>query len=715
MDSLEINDVRPMLAALDACLVTAVEHLKATYGPGAGQDAFRGLYLSPNDIDPLLERAPGEGAFADETAVRELANATERLRALDSLFGLTEFERAVVALALAPEVDLRYERLYGYLQDDVTRKRPTIDLSLSLFSPSFEDKLENRTRFYADAPLLRHALIQIVGELHQSEPLWLAQAFKLDGSLTRYLLGQEGLDSSLQDVARLSESGKPTDAVALAPELRAAMVALAQNATATQQPLYFYLQSEAAGNVDWVAEILAHECYTVVLSNSLDRTERFSSSFLPRLFTAARLNNALLVLHLSDSSPTDDPNWLAALRTALEHHDGVVLLAGGMSANLPAGALPAQVIRLALPTPDSQQRRAMWASHLAGHELALDDGALDAVAQRFQLGPAQIESAVTMADNLARWRAAEQAGVEPNAPKEMARTELTMGDVFAAARAQSGHSLARLARKIEPIYGWDDLVLPEDSMVQLYEICQRVKFQGRVMETWGFGRKLAHGKGVNALFIGPSGTGKTMGSQVIARELGLDLYAIDLSGVVSKYIGETEKNLDRIFTAAQEANAILLFDEADALFGKRSEVHDSHDRYANIEISYLLQKMEQYDGVAILATNLRGNLDESFTRRLAFTIYFPFPDETSREQIWHGIFPAALPLAEDVSLDAFAHRFKFSGGNIKNIALAAAFYAASDGGRVTQEHLFAATRREYQKMGKQYSPAELKALLDEVA
>ena len=197
--------------------------------------------------------------------------------------------------------------------------------------------------------------------------------------------------------------------------------------------------------------------------------------------------------------------------------------------------------------------------------------------------------------------------------------------------------------------------------------------------TWGFGRKLAQGKGVTALFAGPSGTGKTMAAEVIAGELGLDLYKIDLAGVVSKYIGETEKNLDRIFAAAEDANAILFFDEADALFGKRSEVRDAHDRYANIEIAYLLQKMEEYDGVAILATNLRSNLDEAFVRRLAFTVHFPFPDEADRRRIWRGIWPAATPLAADVDLDFLAAQFKLSGGNIKNIALAAAFLAAADG------------------------------------
>ena len=189
-------------------------------------------------------------------------------------------------------------------------------------------------------------------------------------------------------------------------------------------------------------------------------------------------------------------------------------------------------------------------------------------------------------------------------------------------------------------------------------------------------------------------------AEIIARDLGLELYKIDLSAVVSKYIGDTEKNLAKIFAEAETANAILFFDEADALFGKRSEVKDSHDRYANIEISYLLQKMEMFEGVAILATNLRKNMDEAFVRRLAFTVHFPFPEADHRLRIWRTIWPEALPVAEAVDLDFMARRFRLTGGNIKNIALAAAFLAADDGRRVTMDHLIRATRQEFHKIGK---------------
>ena len=299
----------------------------------------------------------------------------------------------------------------------------------------------------------------------------------------------------------------------------------------------------------------------------------------------------------------------------------------------------------------------------------------------------QIRDAAATARGLARWRDPEGGHV-------------TMADLNAACRLQSTPKLAALAKKIEPHYVWDDIVLPADRLGQLREICDHVRFRTRVHDDWGFGRKLALGKGLSMLFAGPSGTGKTMAADIIAGELGLDLYKIDLATVVSKYIGETEKNLARIFAEAESSNAILFFDEADALFGKRSEVRDAHDRYANLEVAYLLQRMEEYEGVTILATNLRKNMDDAFVRRMHFIVEFPFPSERDRQRIWEQVWPTGLPRDPALDLDFMAQRCEIAGGNIRNVALAAAFLAAADGGVVTMEHLVHATRREYQKMGK---------------
>ncbi|MGH3901048.1 MAG: ATP-binding protein, partial [Pseudonocardiaceae bacterium] len=280
------------------------------------------------------------------------------------------------------------------------------------------------------------------------------------------------------------------------------------------------------------------------------------------------------------------------------------------------------------------------------------------------------------------------------------RRALTLDDVAAACREQSNHRLAALALKIEPRRGWNDIVLPGDMVVHLREICRQVQHHYRVFGAWGFGRRLSLGKGLSVLFSGPPGTGKTLAAEVVAHDLGLDLYKVDLSGVVSKYIGETEKNLARIFAEAETSNSILFFDEADALFGKRTEVSHAHDRFANIETSYLLQKMEEYEGVVILATNLRQNMDEAFTRRIRFILEFPFPAEESRARIWRTHFPPESPVSAEVDYGYLAREFPVAGGSIKNIALNAAFLAAADGGTISTRHILHSTRREFEKIGK---------------
>jgi ATP-dependent 26S proteasome regulatory subunit len=344
-------------------------------------------------------------------------------------------------------------------------------------------------------------------------------------------------------------------------------------------------------------------------------------------------------------------------------------------------------ISIELPVPSYQERRQLWAKQWKGDSTLAADIDFGDLASKFRLSGGQIRDVVAAARSLARWR-------------DPAKATITAQDLYAACRRQFRGTLSTLSRKIEPKYNWHDIILPKDQTEQLHEICSYVKYYYTVYDGWGFEHKLSTGKGLNVLFSGPSGTGKTMAAEIIANELGLDLYKIDLSAIVSKYIGETEKNLDRIFQEGQTSNAILFFDEADALFGKRSEVRDSHDRYANIEIAYLLQKMDEYEGAVILATNLRKNMDEAFARRMHFTVEFPTPEEADRHRIWQNIFPREAPLAADIDLSFLARQFKITGGNIKNIALGAAFLAAQDGGSINMENIIWATKREFQKMGK---------------
>jgi SpoVK/Ycf46/Vps4 family AAA+-type ATPase len=341
-------------------------------------------------------------------------------------------------------------------------------------------------------------------------------------------------------------------------------------------------------------------------------------------------------------------------------------------------------VRVEFPRPAYSVRLKLWNKALEGWTSTETE--IAGLANKFRFTGGQIRDAAATAQNLALRRAPENPSPQ-------------LDDLLASCRLQSNRKLSTLASRITPHYTWSDIVLPADRLRQLKEICSAVEYRSIVYDQWGFDEKLSLGKGLSLLFAGPSGTGKTMAAEVIARELGLELYRIDLSTVISKYIGETEKNLSRIFDEAATSNAVLFFDEADALFGKRSEVRDSHDRYANIEINYLLQKMEQYEGTVILATNLRKNMDDAFVRRIQFTIEFPFPAYDQRLAIWQKVWPAATP-REGLDLEFMARRFEIAGGNIRNIALSAAFLGAEDSGMVKMKHLIRATWQEHQKMGK---------------
>jgi SpoVK/Ycf46/Vps4 family AAA+-type ATPase len=354
------------------------------------------------------------------------------------------------------------------------------------------------------------------------------------------------------------------------------------------------------------------------------------------------------------------------------------------------------VLPLDVEKPTAAEQGALWRDAL-GPAAAQLNGHVETLATHFDLSAAAIRSA---AAEILAWNEDE----ETEETNEDDPTELAAAAWDACLR-HARPRLEALAQRIRPAATWEDLVLPELQRQILAQVAVHVRQRATVYEDWGFAARSSRGLGISALFSGPSGTGKTMAAEVLANELGLDLFRIDLSSVVSKYIGETEKNLRKVFDAAEEGGAILLFDEADALFGKRSEVKDSHDRHANIEVGYLLQRMEAYRGLAILTTNLKDSLDPAFLRRLRFVVQFPFPDAAQREEIWRRVFPRETPV-ESLEPKLLA-RLGVAGGNIRNIALNAAFVAADEGGPVRMAHLLRAARGEYTKIEKPLTTAEI--------
>jgi len=682
-----------------------------------GDEQFRGLYISDDEIDKIVGSLPFQTEQSsyqpDNSAVASLAQSlkqleediaekekeslrrglTLRLCELRRLFYLSKFDVDVILACILPELDLKYQKIYAYLQDDVTKKSPTVDLVLHLLCESFEDRTKARQAFSPEAPLIKHHLLLLYDDHTRRKTPLLTRFLQIDERIYSYLLGSDQIDSRLLSFVHIHHPKVKLQDVILPNNTKHRLTQLASRLKETV-PICYFKGGYGVGKQN-TAEAICHELGVPLLC--IDVNQMLSEDIplglsVALIFREGRLQNAALYLNDYDilfSNERESKSGYHDVIQELESYPQWVFLAGEKGWQ-PRGVLDTRpFISVEFPIPPYSARRHLWEIHWPngnGTPLAADVDLGD-LASKFRLSGGQIDDAVAMARSLALWRDPEN-------------DQVTNKDLYSACRQQSGYRLNTLAQQIHPQYHWDDIILPKDQTELLLEICSYIKHYHTVYDNWGFGRKLSRGKGLNILFAGPSGTGKTMAAEIMANELGLDLYKIDLSAIVSKYIGETEKNLDRIFQEGQNSNAILFFDEADALFGKRSEVRDSHDRYANIEIAYLLQKMEVYEGMVILATNLRKNMDEAFARRMHFSLEFPIPEEADRYRIWKGIFPREAPLKNSIDLTFMAKQFKITGGNIKNIALSAAFLAAENGGNISMENLIRGTKREYQKMGK---------------
>ncbi len=583
------------------------------------------------------------------------------------LFGLSPFERDVLLACAAVELDTRFAALCASVQGDARHVHPTFALALAALPEAHWSAVA------PTAPLRRWRLAEVA----EGETLTVG-ALRIDERVLHYLIGVGTADDRLSG---LLDPVAPAEVLAPSHQAIADRLAEEWNGAIAGRPAVVLCGPDPLA----ATAIAAVACQRLGLN-----VVRLSAADVPRpaaeRAALARLVErelgligAALLLAWNDAG---DGGERAAAAFARDMTGLLVVVAADRVALDPRPSLWLEV-----PKPTPAERADLW-RHALGASAATLNGTIDALVDRFDLDVAQVRAAAAMA-------ADGRSGTEGTRAQRL----------WQACRIQARRRLDNLAERIEATAGWDDLVLPEPQLAVLREIAVHVRHARTVHEGWGFARKSVRGLGIAALFAGASGTGKTMAAEVIASELRLDLYRIDLSRVVSKYIGETEKNLSRIFDAADASGAILLFDEADALFGRRSEVKDSHDRYANIEVSYLLQRMEAYRGLAILTTNLKNALDPAFLRRLRFVVQFPFPDAALRTAIWQRIFPKETP-CRDLDLALLA-RLNLPGGNIRNIALNAAFLAAEAGQPVGMPHLLQAARSEYAKLEKPLSAAEL--------
>lgn len=597
---------------------------------------------------------------------------------LVTILGLSPFERNILLMCAGVELDAGFGSLIATLQGAPALFSPSFSLALAAFPDAHWSALS------PNAPLRYWRLLEV-----NTSPLLTRSPLKIDEQVLHYITGVQQLDERLREIAEpVFTEGD------LAPSQRAVangiINACFQKNTDPGLPVIQLRGDNTSDKTTIAAAACAQldlQLYTISVY-SIPASIREVTE-LTRLWNREAALNAYALYLDSTELDTADKARFQAVTSFMQNIQGLLILSSSQAGS----PLKRPKIVFEVRKPTSQEQLRLWEITL-GKEAAHLNGQLQKLVAQFNLSTKTIHavSSETLQEAAGSFEQKESAS-------------LLGKRLWRACCTHTRPQIGDLGEYIEPVAGWDDIVLPEAQKEILKEIAMQVKQRAKVYGEWGFASKSARGLGISALFTGESGTGKTMASEVLANELQLDLYRIDLSQVVNKYIGETEKNLKRIFDAAEEGGTILLFDEADALFGKRSDVKDSHDRYSNIEVSYLLQRMEAYRGLAILTTNMKSALDKAFYRRIRFVVQFPYPDALQRAEIWRRIFPANTP-TENLDVEKLA-RLNIPGGNIRNIALHAAFIAADEGRPVHMAHVSRAARGEYNKLEKNLSNSEI--------
>ncbi|MEZ4404459.1 MAG: ATP-binding protein [Kofleriaceae bacterium] len=608
------------------------------------------------------------------------------LVAIEKVFRLRPTEVRVVVFLIGLELDVKLRELARLFMNDPQRPHPDVGLLAELLYPGPE-RARVPEELGGDGSLVRFGLISID---RLADTAFVLRRVRAVERIIELAHGRDVIDRDLARVVELIRPKRRTDLVLdgnLLDELVGLVGAAVDSAKrGTPHPVILLSGHDGSGRKAFLASAAAHnELGTLrVRAKALPRDEASLRELGPRLLREAIWWNAMLVL--------DGVDQLSVESTAFRADE---ILFGGYSGPLAAtcGKItgkPPQMGRgtvvVEVPVPGEVAREQLWGRALPAE---CDAELARWAAERYFVTPGVIEAAAQAATAKARARAGADEELMLVAP-----------DIHEGLRGVLDAKLATLGMRITWRQTWDDLVLPDDAVLEIREFIARIRHRRLVYDSWGFGRKVAKGLGLSALFSGPPGTGKTMVAGLIAEELKLDLYQVDLSKVVSKWIGETEKNLGELFDAAEAGHAILLFDEADSLFAKRTEVKSSNDRYANLEVNYLLQRMESFAGIVILTTNHETSIDEAFRRRLSLRVDFPVPEPDERARLWRTMLPKEARIDRDIDFDALAHRYEMTGGYIKNAALRAAFLAADEGALIAMRHLVRAARAEYQAMGK---------------
>lgn len=674
---------------------------------------FKGMYLSEAEAQQLLEAEPTYLTLdvEQQTLIEKLEYMMQSrlqqnieqqrllpIQELEQRLELDYLDIRLLIVALAPHINRKYLKLYGYLQDDLTCQYVTLDLLLRLCCRNREEHQLVYTRMSSAASKLKYLFTSFASQaIARKDASLLVEPIMLETRILHFLLGlswqYSGSLSSLRHI-HFTEA-VPTLPIKVQQSIYTKMLHYVKYYE--NQPFSLLMIGGNGSGKTLHSQHLALELGKSILeldASTLPADHDQLNQTIALFLHEAKLLHAIPVLHRLDQLIADDQKLeqdsiFLHLQEQFTAWDDLIILHSSQSLPLSLRNDKTNLITVTFPSLTELEGSGLW-KHYTNPELQITTNQALQLATKFQFTAGQIAAASLQAKKLKQW---------PNIDgKQLEKTD----DLYwlqQAAYQLIHHGLQQKAVKLQSEWSWQDLILPQETLGLLQQACHRVENRHIVMHEWGFNALLPYGRGVSMLFTGPPGTGKTMSALVMAKAMNTELYRVDLTRVVSKYIGETEKNLGEIFDRARLSGAILFFDEADALFGKRSEVKDAHDKYANMETSYLLQKMEEYEGLTILATNFSQNLDEAFMRRIQYVIKFPFPDVAQREQLWQAILPYEF-IAEEVDIAFLAKTFELTGGPIKNIVLTAAYLAVQEQSKLTMQYLIEAAIQEYKKTGK---------------
>ncbi len=616
------------------------------------------------------------------------------LELLIERFSLSQLEERIILASLAPEIDSSYEIIFAYLQDHIAKRRPSINFVLDLVCSSTHEKLFCKKYLSNSGKLHKFGIIKKISTDPSDNGL--NETIILDQRIVTFLLGDMTFDSSMGAYCEFFTLDKKPMPRKYLDDIKQKIFQYILNKSTykDKKQLLCFCGPNGVGKkslAHTISNNLNKPLLCIDIGAAFDIQDNLNE-MISKISREAVLNNCFLYIHNFDlvlADPTKKIHFQNLINTL---KNSTELISFGTTKNPPPEIFYHNNTSIIFLQPSTyMEQKQIWKSFLQNK---ISDDIVEDLTSKYDLSHHQIESAYVVAQNLS-WSNKQNS------------EEFLIKHLYDACKAQYQGKIGDLTTKISSTLSWDDLILPSSKKEQLLEIISHVKNKNKILSEWGFNDKITSNKGLNVLFHGQSGTGKTMAASVIAKELDLDLYKINLASILSKYIGETEKNLDKIFSELRTSNSILFFDEADSLFGKRTELKDSHDRYANIEVSYLLQKLEEHNEIVILATNFLKNMDDAFLRRMQFMIEFPFPNKSERLKIWKNTFPKTCPITlTDLDYYFLSENFDLSGGNIKNIALSAAFFASGESYPINMKHIILAIKREYEKIGKSFNKAE---------